>query len=78
MIEGWQAAGMVLAAGVDRRERYLASSIADLPRLADRIVGGDVAIRLGPWAESMKAIGALEMALWLAWFLYGKQIPLRL
>jgi predicted acyltransferase len=57
---------------------YLVSAIANFPKLATRIVGGEVATALGAWAQTVNAIMALTMAIWLCWFLYRKRIFLRL
>jgi predicted acyltransferase len=57
---------------------YLLSSIANFRKLADRIVGGEVAGWLGNWAATVNAAVALGMALWVVWFLYRRRIFLRL
>ena len=57
---------------------YLVSGVVNFRKVADRIVGGDVAIWLGAYAELVKAVVVLAMALWLVKFLYDRKIFLRL
>jgi predicted acyltransferase len=57
---------------------YLLSSVANFSKLADRIVGGNVATFLGPWAATVNALVALMMAIWVVWLLYQRKIFFRL
>ena len=57
---------------------YLVSSIVNFRKLADRFVGGDVAVWLGRYAELVKSVVALAMVLALVRFLYRRRIFLRL
>jgi predicted acyltransferase len=57
---------------------YLVTGVVNFRRLADRFVGGDVAVWLGRYAELTRSAVALALALWLCWFLYRRRIFLRL
>lgn len=55
---------------------YLIANIVDFPRLARRVVGGEVFF--GSYAAVVAALGALALELALAWYLYRRQVFLRL
>jgi predicted acyltransferase len=57
---------------------YLVSAVANFRRLAERFVGGDVAVWLGKYGDLTKAVVALAMALTVVHFLYRRKIFLRL
>jgi predicted acyltransferase len=57
---------------------YLLSSVASFPKLANRIVGGNVATFLGAWAATVNALVALTMAIWVVWLLYQRKVFFRL
>lgn len=57
---------------------YLVSSIVGFQKLANRLVGGDIAIFFGASADFVKAIVALSLVFWFVYFLYQKKIFLRL
>ena len=57
---------------------YLVGNIVNFRNLANRFVGGDVAVALGPYAELVRSLVALGLALMLVWFLYRRRIFLRL
>jgi predicted acyltransferase len=57
---------------------YLLSSFANFSKLADRIVGGNVATFLGPWAAAVNALVALTMAIWVVCLLYQRKVFFRL
>ena len=57
---------------------YLLSSVANFPKLANRVVGGNVATFLGPWAATVNALVALTMAIWVVWLLYQRKVFIRL
>ena len=57
---------------------YLVTGFVNFRLLADRFVGGDVAAALGRYAELMRSVIALVMAIALVWYLYRRRIFLRL
>ena len=57
---------------------YVVGNIVNFRNLANRFVGGDVAVALGPYAELVRSLVALGLALMLVWFLYRRRIFLRL
>ena len=57
---------------------YLLSFVANFPKLANRVVGGNVATFLGPWAATVNALVALTMAIWVVWLLYQRKVFFRL
>jgi predicted acyltransferase len=57
---------------------YLVGNIVNFRNLANRFVGGDVAVALGSYAELVRSLVALGLALMLVWFLYRRRIFLRL
>lgn len=64
--------------GMNALTIYIITNIVSFHRLALRLVGGDVSRLLGNWSELVAAMTALALILWLAHFLYRKQIFLRL
>ena len=76
---GWQAwARPFVWIGMNAITIYIVTGVVDFRRLADRFVGGDVAVWLGRYAEFVRSAAALGLALWLVWFLYRRRIFLRL
>jgi hypothetical protein len=57
---------------------YLVTNVVNLRKLADRFVGGDVAIALGPYAEMTRSVLGLGLVLTLAWYLHRRRVFLRL
>jgi predicted acyltransferase len=57
---------------------YIASALLNFRKIADRFVGGDVARWLGNYADLVRSVVALLLALWLVHFLYRRRIFLRL
>jgi hypothetical protein len=52
--------------------------LVNFRKVADRFVGGDVAVWLGRYADLTRSVVALALALWLVWFLHRRRIFLRL
>ena len=78
-VVGWQTwARPFVWIGMNAITIYIVTGVVDFRRLADRFVGGDVAVWLGRYAELMRSAAALGLALWLVWFLYRRRIFLRL
>ncbi len=57
---------------------YLVSAIVGFQKLANRFVGGDVALWLGSWADFVRAVVALTLVFVVVRFLYRRKIFLRL
>jgi predicted acyltransferase len=57
---------------------YFVGNIVNIRNLANRFVGGDVAIALGKYAELTRSFVALGLALTLVWYLHRRRIFLRL
>jgi predicted acyltransferase len=57
---------------------YLIGNIVNFRNLANRFVGGDVAIALDKYAELTRSVVALGLALTLVWYLHRRRIFLRL
>ena len=57
---------------------YLVTNIVNFRKLADRFVGGDVAIAMGRYGELLRSIVALGLVLTLAWYVHRRRIFLRL
>jgi predicted acyltransferase len=57
---------------------YVAGTIVNWRRLSLRFVGGDIAALLGNYSDFVTALVGLSFALGLAYFLYRRQIFLRL
>lgn len=55
---------------------YLVANMVDFPRLARRLVGGEVFF--GAYGAVVLALGALGLELLLAWYLYRRQVFLRI
>ena len=55
---------------------YLIANMVDFPRLARRLVGGEVFF--GSYGAVAAAVGALGLELLLAWYLYRRKVFLRL
>ena len=81
-----EVAPLVSAVRVDRHERvltlYLAANIVSFNKLAQRFAGGDVKAFLDVWAAQgfgnlVIAIVGLGLIVWLAHFLYKREIFLR-
>jgi predicted acyltransferase len=76
---GWQVwARPFVWIGMNAITIYVVTGVVNFRRLADRFVGGDVAVWLGRYAELVRSAAALGLALWLVWFLYRRRIFLRL
>jgi len=56
---------------------YLVANIIELPRLAERLVGGEIKARAAPWGEALVAVVALFLVLALAGLLYRRRVFLR-
>jgi len=52
---------------------YLVGNIVNFRKLADRFVGGDVAIAMGRHGELLRSVVALGLVLTLAWYLHRLQ-----
>ena len=57
---------------------YIIANIVGFHRLALRLVGGDIKVFLGSYAELAQALVGTAMAFWVVWFLYRRQVFLRL
>ena len=76
---GWLAwARPFVWIGMNAITIYIITGIVDFRRLADRFVGGDVAVWLGRYAELVRSAAAPGLGPWLVWFLYRRRIFLRL
>ncbi|HWF19847.1 MAG TPA: DUF5009 domain-containing protein [Verrucomicrobiae bacterium] len=64
--------------GMNALTIYIITNVVSFHRLALRLVGGDISHFLGAWSELVTALTALALIFWLAYFLYRKQIFLRL
>jgi predicted acyltransferase len=56
---------------------YLVANIIELPRLADRLVGGEIKTWAAPWGDAVVAVVALLLVLALAGLLYRRRVFLR-
>jgi predicted acyltransferase len=76
---GWRAwAKSFVWIGMNAITIYLITNIVNFRKLADRFVGGDVALALGRYAELVRSVVALGLALALVWYLHRRRIFLRL
>ena len=57
---------------------YLVSALVGFPKVANRFVGGDIAVALGSWADFVRSILALIMVFAVCRFLYRRKLFLRL
>jgi predicted acyltransferase len=57
---------------------YIAGTIVNWRRLSLRFVGGDIAALLGHYSDFVTALIGLTLALGFAYFLYRRQVFLRL
>lgn len=78
-IRGWRRwAQPFVWIGMNAITIYLVTGLVNFHRLAGRLVGGDVARWLGSYADFVRALVAIALALWLARFLHQRRIFLRL
>jgi len=57
---------------------YIIANIVGFHRLAARFVGGDIKAWLGPYGDLAQAVVGTALAFFVVWFLYRKQVFLRL
>lgn len=55
---------------------YLVAGMANFPALARRLIGG--AVFFGAYGDVAVALVSLALELWLVWFLYRREIFIRL
>jgi predicted acyltransferase len=76
---GWRAwARPFVWIGMNAITIYLVANVVNFRDLANRFVGGDVAIALGRYAELTRSLVALGLAITLVWYLHRRRIFLRL
>ncbi len=64
--------------GMNAITTYIAASVVNFHRLAERFVGGDIKLFLGNYAALIQAIVGTALGFWLVRFLYRKKVFLRL
>jgi predicted acyltransferase len=57
---------------------YLVHNVVDMPKLANRLAGGEIKAAFGDYADVTVAIAVLALTLWFAQFLYRRRVFLRL
>ncbi|MGB7157544.1 MAG: acyltransferase family protein [Tepidisphaeraceae bacterium] len=78
-VPGWRGwAKPFVWIGMNAITIYLVTNIVNFRNLADRFVGGDVAVALGRHAELVRSGVVLGLALALVWYLHRRRVFLRL
>lgn len=78
-IRGWRRWAQPLVwIGMNAITIYLVTGIVNFHRLAGRLVGGDIAKSLGSFADFVRALVTLALALLVVRYLYRRKIFLRL
>jgi hypothetical protein len=63
--------------GANALTMYLVSTIVSFPKVAERVVGGEIKHWFGDWDETFIAVVSLALLVWLSRFLYQRKIFLR-